>query len=277
MEENETEIKMASKEDISNSNKKNNDMKQSEYGELTKEQFELMKKIRDETLSRTERYSELIKDPDSNEAIFKIIDIDEKKKKKIKKVNSNLSQSNNSNTIGVIDEPKKEEINPNKERLYKISQPFLFVNDEPLIILGPDTIYYVWIFSFVSFFSFVIYSLKNGHILFKILFIFGYLFFAVTYTILLFINPGFPKNKNKVDPLMLQTHYQQCKDCNSISLKQNGKLTIHCEECNICIEHFDHHCKFATKCIGRGNKGMFKLWLYSIGIFFVIIFLYLIF
>ena len=74
-----------------------------------------MKKIRDETLSRTERYSELIKDPDSNEAIFKIIDIDEKKKKKIKKVNSNLSQSNNSNTIGVIDEPKKEEINPNKE------------------------------------------------------------------------------------------------------------------------------------------------------------------
>ena len=62
-----------------------------------------------------------------------------------------------------------------------------------------------------------------------------------------------------------------------ISLKQNGKLTIHCEECNICIEHFDHHCKFATKCIGRGNKGMFKLWLYSIGIFFVIIFLYLIF
>ena len=90
MEENETEIKMASKEDISNSNKKNNDMKQSEYGELTKEQFELMKKIRDETLSRTERYSELIKDPDSNEAIFKIIDIDEKKKKKIKKVNSNL-------------------------------------------------------------------------------------------------------------------------------------------------------------------------------------------
>jgi hypothetical protein len=63
---------------------KNNDMKQSEYGELTKEQFELMKKIRDETLSRTERYSELIKDPDSNEAIFKIIDIDEKKKKKIK-------------------------------------------------------------------------------------------------------------------------------------------------------------------------------------------------
>jgi hypothetical protein len=60
-------------------------MKQSKYGELTKEQFELMKKIRDETLSRTERYSELIKDPDSNEAIFKIIDIDEKKRKKLKK------------------------------------------------------------------------------------------------------------------------------------------------------------------------------------------------
>ena len=271
--ENETETKIVSKVNANNANKKNNiNNKQSDFGELTKEQFELMKKIRDETLSRTERYSELIKDPDSNEAIFKMVNND----KKLKKIKLNENSLQTSNSIGIIDEPKKEEINPNKERIYSSSHPFLFINGEPLIIIGPETQYYVWIFSFVSLFSIIIYSLKKSNILIKILFIFGYLFFAITYTILLLINPGFPKNKNKVDPLMLQTHYQQCKDCNSISLKQSGKLTIHCEKCKICIEHFNHHCPFATKCIGRGNKGVFKIWLYSIGTFFVIIFLYLI-
>ena len=270
--ENETETKIVTKDNTNNSNKKNNNNKQSDFGELTQEQFEFMKKIREETLSRTERYSELIKDPDSNEAIFKIVDND--KKMKTIKLSENSLQTNNS--IGIVDESKKEEINPNKERIYNSSHPFLFINGDPLIIIGPDTQYYVWIFSFVSLFSIIIYSLKNAHILIKILFIFGYLFFAISYTFLLLLNPGFPKNKNKVDPLMLQTHYRQCKDCNSISLRQNGKLTIHCEKCKICIEHFDHHCIFATKCIGRGNKGIFKIWLYSIGTFFVIIFLYLI-
>lgn len=272
--ENDTEIKIVSKENINNSNKRNNNNKQLNFGELTKEQFEIVKKIRDETLSRTERYSELIKDPDSNEAIFNIID-DNKKTKKLKKIENKSIQSNN--TIGIIENSKKEEINPNKERLYNISHPFLFINGEPLILIGPDTLYYVWIFSIVSFFSIIIYSLKKTNILFKILFLFGYLFFAITYTVLLLINPGIPKNKNKIEPSILETNYQQCKYCNGISLKQEGKITIHCDICKICIENFDHHCVFATKCIGRGNKGIFHIWLYSIATFFVIIFLYLIF
>ena len=270
--ENETETKIVSRDNTNNVNKNNNRNKQSNNSELTQEQFEIMKKIRDETLSRTERYSELIKDPDSNEAIFKIVDND----KKMKKIKSSENSLQTTNSIGIIDESKKEDINPNKERIYNSSHPFLFINGEPLIIIGPDAQYYVWIFSFVSLFSIIIYSLKNSNILFKLLFLFGYLFFALAYTSLLLINPGFPKNKNKVDPLMLQTHYIQCKDCNSISLRQNGKITIHCEKCKICIEHFEHHWNFATKCIGRGNRGIFKIWLYSIGTFFLIIFLYLI-
>ena len=275
--ENETQVKIIKKENEKNEKEiqNNNDNKEKYSGELTKEQFELMKKIRDEAISRTERYSELIKDPDSNEIIFKISD-----NNKIKKRNKNNIIDSNSiiNTIGIIDNQKKEEeINPNKERVYNASHPFLFIHDEPLIILGPDTLYYVWIFSIISFFSIIIYSLKNSNIFFKFLFISGYLFFAGTYTILLLINPGFPKNKNKLDPSMLQNHYHQCEYCNGIYFKQEGKLTLHCEKCKICIENFDHHCKFATKCIGRGNKKIFKAWLYSIGIFFIICFLYLLF
>lgn len=31
------------------------------------------------------------------------------------------------------------------------------------------------------------------------------------------------------------------------------KGTAHCSDCNVCIEGFDHHCMFYSKCIGAGN------------------------
>ena len=119
--------------------------------------------------------------------------------------------------------------------------------------------------------------MKNSYIFFKFLFIFGYLFFSVTYTLLLLINPGIPKNKNNLKSTISQKEYHQCNECNCIFLKEEGKLTFHCKKCSICIEHFNHHWVFATKCIGKGNNLLFKIWLFSIGVFFVIIFLYLIF
>ena len=277
--ENETEVKIIPNKDNKNINKKNKkiNINDQNFGELTKEQFDLMKKIRDEAITRTEKYSELIKDPGSSDIIFKITEDNNKKKKNII-IKNNDSLTINNNTLGFINNTKKEEeINPNKERLYNSSHPFLFIKGEPIIIIGPDTKYYVWIFSFVSFFSIIIYSLKNSHILFKLLFFAGYLFFAITYTMLLLINPGFPTNKNKVEPEMLKVHYHQCQDCNGIIFKKEGKITLHCPKCNICIEDFHHHCVYATKCIGRGNKGIFKIWLYSIGTFFFICFLYLLF
>ena len=29
--------------------------------------------------------------------------------------------------------------------------------------------------------------------------------------------------------------------------------TVHCEDCKVCIEDYDHHCVFFSKCIGGGN------------------------
>ena len=246
------------------------------FGELTQEQFELMRKIREETISRTERYSELISEPNSQDIFIKIPNNKNKKSNSIKKNINDNDSIQTSNTIGITDNIQKEEINPNKERIFKLSQPILFIKEEPLIILGPNTIYFIFIFSFVSFLSIIIYSFKNQNIFLKILFIFGYLFFSITYILLLLINPGIPKNKNKIDPSNLQSYYFQCKDCNCISLKQKEKRAYHCQICKICIEDFSHHSHLATKCIGKGNKQLYKIWLYSIGIFFAIAFFYLI-
>ena len=31
----------------------------------------------------------------------------------------------------------------------------------------------------------------------------------------------------------------------------------HCEDCDVCIEDYDHHCVFFSKCIGGGNINQF--------------------
>ena len=272
------------------SNKKRNNKKRNQnnnnIGQLTKEQFELMKKIRDEAISRTERYTEYTEYTQGNKSNDEFIINEENKKKNfqleknnpIKSVISNNSDiKKNSLDINVINEIKeKEMIDPNKVRIFKVSQAFLFYKGEPLVILGPDTRYYVWIVSLVSFFCIIIYSLKNSYIILNILFIIAYLFFVITYTLLLVKNPGIPVNKKNLDFTALDKGYKQCSDCNCISLEKEGKYTIHCEICKICVEHFDHHCTFATKCIGKGNRMIFKLWIYSMPILLVVSFFYLI-
>ena len=253
------------------------------FGALTREQFELMKKIREETLSRTERYSELIAGNKSNDE-FIATENNKKKKSKLEKENNkeidvqNINKNKDSLDIGEFSNKNKEneEINPNKERIFKIAQPFLFYKGEPLILIGPDSRYYVWIFSLVSFLSIIIYSLKNSYLFLKIIFIFSYLLFAILYTLLLVINPGIPINKKNLDISMSQNDYRQCPDCNCITMEKEGKYTIHCEKCKICVEHFDHHCTFATKCIGKGNRFIFKFWLCSGLLLFVASFFYLI-
>ena len=200
------------------------------FGALTREQFELMKKIREETLSRTERYSELIAGNKSNDE-FIATENNKKKKLKLEKENNNeiieqnINKNKDSLDIGEFTSKNKEneEIDSNKERIFKIVQPFLFYKGEPLILIGPDSRYYVWIFSLVSFLCIIIYSLKNSYLFLKIIFIFSYLLFAILYTLLLVKNPGIPANKKNLDITMSQNEYRQCSDCNCITMEKNGK------------------------------------------------------
>ena len=41
-----------------------------------------------------------------------------------------------------------------------------------------------------------------------------------------------------------------CRECN---LHKKDRSTYHCSDCNVCIEGYDHHCVFFSKCIGKGN------------------------
>lgn len=37
----------------------------------------------------------------------------------------------------------------------------------------------------------------------------------------------------------------------------------HCEDCEVCIEGYDHHCPWTSKCIGKGNVCEFYTWLFT--------------
>ena len=55
------------------------------------------------------------------------------------------------------------------------------------------------------------------------------------------------EEKPKKQKLRYGDHY--CTDCGI----WRDETTVHCFECNVCIEGYDHHCVFFGKCIGGGN------------------------
>lgn len=57
--------------------------------------------------------------------------------------------------------------------------------------------------------------------------------------------PSIETNKKVVQP----QPYHWCRLCQI----ETRKDTYHCEDCLVCIDGYDHHCVFFSKCIGGGN------------------------
>jgi hypothetical protein len=51
------------------------------------------------------------------------------------------------------------------------------------------------------------------------------------------------------DPKKAMKRKRICNDC---KVEMTAGM-YHCEDCLVCIEHYDHHCVFFSKCIGGGN------------------------
>jgi hypothetical protein len=103
----------------------------------------------------------------------------------------------------------------------------------------------------------MLYSLKNqlhpiwfyGLIFFSIIYAYSYLRVGLS-------NPGFAQ------PSITLPHSaaQYCQVCRVVRVRN----IYHCQDCNVCIEGFDHHCPWVGKCIGAKNLSSFYFFLIMI-------------
>ena len=260
---------------LSNSHEENEEEQEQEQEELSIVEINHLKKIQEKILIRQEKYANLYSPLNLEKSFTQNNDSNEK-------INQHSEDSIIHNSLEIFNENdnqhiNEQKINPNKERIFKNIHCYFYLNDEPLIIIGPNLRYFIWIFTIISFFSILVYSLKPSKFYNSVLFFIGYIFFAVSYILLMVVNPGIPSEKKNFDINDLNYNYIQCKICNCIYHKNELKNVSHCQECGICVEGCQHHCNFATKCIGKKNKNIFKLWIYSCIALIFIMFFYLIF
>ena len=147
-----------------------------EQDEISIAEIENLKKIKEKTILLTEKYANFYSPKNSDKLSSQNNDSTEKINSTIEDINNmshiNLEIYNETDDIHI-----NQKINPNKERIFKNIHCYLYLNNEPLIIIGPDLKYFILVFTLVSFFSILVYSLKKSSFLNSLIFSLGYLFF----------------------------------------------------------------------------------------------------
>ena len=97
------------------------------------------------------------------------------------------------------------------------------------------------------------YLWKNINFYFKYAILLVYLIQLLSYFYTSLCNPGIQISHSKA----VHAHnsknedYKICGKCYIVSLKVDK--VEHCNICNVCFVHRDHHCPWTTKCIAKGN------------------------
>ena len=149
----------------------------------------------------------------------------------------------------------------------RLGNTFAFFGDiygDPKIIIGPHWPLFVLVVFFISYGISYIYNRFEQlfNIYLKIIGIIIYLIFLISYTYTVLINPGFPKHD--IDSITGEPRkkFYYCNICKLWANKE--KKTMHCNDCNICIEGIDHHCPWTGKCIGYKNFKSFIIFCCSV-------------
>lgn len=59
-----------------------------------------------------------------------------------------------------------------------------------------------------------------------------------------------------------------CKKCNI----RVSRGTQHCHDCDVCVREYDHHCPWTSKCIGGGNLIRFYIFLGTVPVYLIYVF-----
>lgn len=195
----------------------------------------------------------------------------EKQEKKINSISTEPSEiyHEDVNNIESI-----EKVDLSLKRKYGRTFPLVKFKGEPIILIGPQWNFFMCVYLPSLGIYIIMIMLKKLSILLKYIYILYFIFYSINYVLLCFKNNGIPSDKTK-EAINNPNDYLQCRYCNCIVHKDNPYITFHCNICEVCVENFDHHCPFATKCIGKGNKIYFILFLITLPTFILLNIVYI--
>lgn len=181
---------------------------------------------------------------------------------------SSNSQDTSTKTAFDISSPSEEDQSYFYKRIGKVYSFFANKNGDPLLIIGPQWPMYIFltglVFAVVVTFLYCFWDIYTTS--FKVIGIIFLFLFQLSYTYTFVINPGYPHNDNDRKNGEPREDFRFCSDCKfyvSVHKKVN-----HCYDCGICVEGYDHHCPWTSKCIGRKNLYSFYMFMTSIMLIF---------
>ena len=181
-----------------------------------------------------------------------------------------------SNTKGIYDIEMNKNTIPKKIKRKYGKLIVLYQKDEdPIYVMG-ELFPFCFIFNLLFIISIIYYLYGKVYKFYIILvFIIG-IIQIILYTLSGILNPGLPKLEYEklIYEDVSNKNFRQCKDCKFWINTEFS--TQHCNECNICIEGYDHHCCTLNLCIGKNNLKIFYFYIltsFIYVIFFIIGFL----
>ena len=188
--------------------------------------------------------------------------------------NYNLNKDNNSFYIKLALRyklPKDFKSIFKKIKLGKSIGVSLDINNDPIIIISPQWPYFILLFLLSNFLFFLInhYTKFNKINFLKYLKWPFYFLWTLIYFLVSLKNPGYPKNN--LEHLRGSRAMLYCDKC-EIWYKPDSN-TIHCNVCDICVEGYNHHCKWFGHCVGKRNIRLF-FWFIVISLLFLVYLLF---
>jgi len=147
--------------------------------------------------------------------------------------------------------------------------PILWGTHEPILTIGPDWPFFLcmWSILIIVGIVMVIYITNEQSFLIQALTVGITIWQAFIYLLTSLKNPGIYTLQNP-DDKNWKRFENDPNFCDVCRILKNENI-YHCEDCNVCIKGYDHHCPWTGKCIGQGNLIQFYTFLVSTVVYLV--------